>query len=293
MGRPWMKFYPADWRDARLRRCSLAARGLWIDLMTYMHEAEPYGHLLIAGENLPLADLALQLARPASEVKRALAELKSHGVFSQTESGVIYSRRMVRDKAKEIIDRENGKGGGNPRLSVGVNPPVKPSYKPPDKASDNVNVNVADKAQWPLVSSEDSLGLEEPQREQATGRKRKNKTPLPENFAPDREFPRKLGWPERRIDEQIQAFFDGARAHSRVYADWQAAWRNWCTSPFQKPVEANGHAKTANPDDQKAVWKMVWDYWIKHGVWKGRGPDPNSAGCHIPQELREEWSQQQ
>lgn len=158
------------------------------------------------------------------------------------------------------------------------------------QATDNLEPSSEAKASS-LSFSEDSLGLEEPQREQATGRKRKNKTPLPENFAPDREFARKLGWSGRRIDEQIRAFFDSALAHNRQYADWQAAWRNWCTSPFQKPVEANGHAP--NPDDQKAVWKMQWDFWLKHHRWTGSGPDPESAACHIPQELREEWSKQQ
>lgn len=125
MSKPWLKFYPADWRDIRLRQCSLAARGLWIDLMTYMHEAEPYGHLLFAGKVLSINELALQLARPAGEVKRAMAELEASGVFSKTDDGMIYSRRMVRDKAKAEQDRENGKGGGNPILLTGVNPPDK------------------------------------------------------------------------------------------------------------------------------------------------------------------------
>lgn len=141
---------------------------------------------------------------------------------------------------------------------------------------------------------EESLGLEEPQKEQATGRKRKNKTLLPENFEPDRDFARKLGWSEKRIDEQIQAFCDSARAHNRQYADWQAAWRNWCTSPFQKPVEvaSNGHAP-ADLESQKAIWKMQWEWWLSHtsNRWPFAGPDPDSSGCHIPQELREQWKE--
>ena len=37
--RPWMKWYPADWRsDPGLRMCSFAARGLWADLLALMHE---------------------------------------------------------------------------------------------------------------------------------------------------------------------------------------------------------------------------------------------------------------
>jgi len=49
-GNPWMKFYPADWRsDPMLRLCSLAARGLWAEMICLMHEAEPYGSLLVNG----------------------------------------------------------------------------------------------------------------------------------------------------------------------------------------------------------------------------------------------------
>lgn len=220
MNRPWMKFYVADWRDARLRSCSLSARGLWIDLISYMHEAEPYGYLFIGGKIPTANEIALHLSRPASEVKRALTELEQFGVCSRSDNGAIFSRRMVRDKAKEIQDRENGKGGGNPQLTGGVN------------GHGNGGVNPEDKAQK----------LEA--RNQSPERKRKNKIPLPEDFAADRDFARKLGWPEQRIDQQIRAFFDSAKAHSRVYADWQAAWRNWCTSPFQK-----------NPEGGKTKWQ--------------------------------------
>jgi hypothetical protein len=49
--RPWMKFYPADWRaDPMLRVCSIGARGLWIELLALMHESERYGHLLVNGK---------------------------------------------------------------------------------------------------------------------------------------------------------------------------------------------------------------------------------------------------
>ena len=47
--RPAFQFYPESWRtDAELRSCSLAARGLWIDLMCVMHQCKPYGHLVLA-----------------------------------------------------------------------------------------------------------------------------------------------------------------------------------------------------------------------------------------------------
>jgi len=39
-------------------------------------------------------------------------------------------------------------------------------------------------------------------------------------------------------------------------------------------------------------WRRMWDAW-KRGTWPyGWGPDPKSAGCEIPRELIEQWSQQ-
>jgi hypothetical protein len=116
---PWMKFYPTDWRaDPRLRVCSLAARGLWIDMITYMHEGKPYGHLTI-NESMPsVEDIAALVGRPLAEVKKALIELEEKQVFARTEGGTIFSRRMIRDKAKAERAVVNGKHGGNPKLKM-------------------------------------------------------------------------------------------------------------------------------------------------------------------------------
>jgi hypothetical protein len=159
---PWMKFYPSDWRqDPNLHGCSLAARGLWMEMLCLMQQAIPYGHLLVNG-NPPDANRRSRLAGAApDEVTVLLAELEREGVFSRTADGVIYSRRMVRDAEKERQDRENDKLGGNPNLrhrsgrrldGTGVNP------------SDMPRVDRADKAQKPeatiqnIAPSEGSAG---------------------------------------------------------------------------------------------------------------------------------------
>lgn len=96
--RPSFQFYPADWlRDPGLRSCSLGARGLWIDMLCFMHEAEPYGHLRLNGHDISIETLARMIGSHAKELKGYLLELETSGVFSRTESGTIYSRRMVRD----------------------------------------------------------------------------------------------------------------------------------------------------------------------------------------------------
>lgn len=122
---PWMKFYPADWRaDPKLRMCSIAARGLWVEMLALMHEAEPYGHLSVAGVVPDARQLAALVGAPVKEVKAAMDELEAAGVFSRTDNGTVYSRRMVRDRERAERDKANGRKGGNPNVKGGVNPPV-------------------------------------------------------------------------------------------------------------------------------------------------------------------------
>jgi hypothetical protein len=114
---PWMKFYPQDWRaDEQLRLCSLAARGLWIEMLAIMHRSERYGHLLIGGKVPTDAQLAIQAGALPHEVSELIGQLESAGVFSRAASGAIYSRRMTRDHKKAKIAQKNGRNGGNPTL---------------------------------------------------------------------------------------------------------------------------------------------------------------------------------
>ena len=123
--RPWLKFYTADWRaDPRLRSCSLAARGLWMEMLCLMHEADPYGHLLVNGRPVGDRQLAALCGAMPDELAAAKAELSAAGVFSLGDGGVVFSRRMVRDKARSDMGREWGKRGGNPALKP---PPAGPA----------------------------------------------------------------------------------------------------------------------------------------------------------------------
>jgi hypothetical protein len=115
---PWLKFYPTDWRsDPKLRMCGLSARGLWIEMVSIMHEATPYGHLLVSGRAPTDTQLAVLVGAPPAQIPELLGELEAAGVFSRTGKGVIYSRRMTRVAKKSAIARKNGKNGGNPTLS--------------------------------------------------------------------------------------------------------------------------------------------------------------------------------
>lgn len=130
MSAPWLKFYPTDWRaDPALRSCSIAARGLWIEMLCIMHEAEPYGSLLIKGQRIDKKRLASLCGISEKECVSLLMELESFGVFEREQNGTIYSRRMRRDAEKALKDKANGKLGGNPKVKEGVNPPVNAEVK--------------------------------------------------------------------------------------------------------------------------------------------------------------------
>jgi len=145
MKNPWLKFYPSDWRgDAGLRQCSYAARGLWMDLISIMHEAEPYGHLIVNGKAPDARRIAAMLGGAEKHVAAMLAELEDAGVFSRDNDGTIYSRRMVRDNQKAERDRANGKRGGNPDLTETkprkVNPGGMGGVNPPDNGEDKAQI---------------------------------------------------------------------------------------------------------------------------------------------------------
>ena len=113
----WMKFFPSDWRsDSALRSCSAAARGLWIDMIAFMHEADPRGSLLIGGQSPTPAKLAALCAMTVDETVVLLAELEGAGVFSRKKNGIIFSRRMERDEAVSRKASLSGRMGGNPVL---------------------------------------------------------------------------------------------------------------------------------------------------------------------------------
>lgn len=121
--RPWMKFYPENWRaDPTLRMCSLAARGLWIEMICLMHEAPTRGDLIVSGQKVLGCQLAALVGAPVDETEALLSELEAAGVFSRDDEGTIYSRRMRRDEKKSAIGKGHGKDGGNPDIRRGTVP---------------------------------------------------------------------------------------------------------------------------------------------------------------------------
>jgi hypothetical protein len=136
-GHRWSKFWWADWQnDKALQSCSMAARGLWIELLGLAHQSARSGYVLVNGcppDPRELADMLGNITQ--REVVKLLGELERKRIFSRTDEGVIYSRRMVRDAAASEAGREWGRAGGNPNLKPnGTTAPRQEGLTPPLKA---------------------------------------------------------------------------------------------------------------------------------------------------------------
>lgn len=121
--------------------CSLAARGLWIELMCAMTQGDRFGYLEFGGRPATLGQIK-QMVGGGNEIIDLVKELEQNNVFSRDAKGTIYSRRMVADYNKAQACSMAGKKGGNAALLI-------PSYPMPEEGWSFQEV--LDVAQEPVV----------------------------------------------------------------------------------------------------------------------------------------------
>lgn len=225
MKRPSFQFYPGDWqRDAALRSCSMAARGIWIEVLCLMHAAEPYGVLVLNGKPIDSAHLARIVGAREKEVARLLAELEAVGVFSRDAEGRIFSRRMVRDERVRSARAEGGKLGGNPAL-LGT---AKVIGEVGDKVDDKVNL--PPNLQPTPSSSSSSSSSKARAGNGSKPAKRERGTPCPQAIDVSDEMAQwaaNLGVPADSIHAETERFLLHHQSKGSTFEDWNAAWRTW------------------------------------------------------------------
>ena len=102
-----------DWaNDPNLRACSLAARGLWMEMLCIMARAIPYGELRIERKPLSNDELARMVGATPRAVEILLQELSEKNVYSLTRKQVIYNRRMKRSRNLSETRAKAGSKGG-------------------------------------------------------------------------------------------------------------------------------------------------------------------------------------
>jgi hypothetical protein len=236
----WSKFWWADYEgDDALRVVSLAAQGLWMRMLCVMHKGTPYGHLTINGQ--PPTDRQIGMLASVSEgkTKKLVQELEKSGVFSRTETGVIFCRRMVRDKEISEQGQRDGKRGGNPTLKLkvdgGLTPPViQPPYALEAEAEADTEADKKGESAPRSASSPTRTGAR-----------------LPDAWIPDEP-----GF-EGATQQTLAKFRDYWRAQPGARGrktDWQATWRNWCRrdaeSRTRAPPAKTSHLSTYDQNEQ-------------------------------------------
>lgn len=235
-GHPWMKFYPRDWRgEQALRAVSIGARGLWIECICIMHEAKPYGHLLLNGVPVGDATLANMTGVPVDEVSALMAELRKAGVFSVTRKGVVFSRRMVGDQARSNKGRESVNrryAQDSDFLEENDAPNRSPNREPTTQKPDTRKTEI-EKETPNGVSKNPTAGSR-----------------LPADWEPssqDFDFAASTGMSHDAIFREADRFRDywiGQAGAKGRKADWPATWRNW----IRRANEDRGQRR-ATPDN--------------------------------------------
>lgn len=105
---PSFQFYPGDWmKDPALRSCTVAARGLWIDLVCLMFECPERG-VLARADGTPFTNREISRATGVGlkVVNRLVGELSNAGVLQRNSRGATSSRRLQRDELRRVADAE-------------------------------------------------------------------------------------------------------------------------------------------------------------------------------------------
>lgn len=100
-----------------------------------------------------------------------------------------------------------------------------------------VDENGAALAERTKPHQNDSLEKRREEKKEPEAKASGKKTTLPKTFmlTPEREAVAvRKGIPHEHVAREFERFCTWALANNRKYADWDAAWRNWCDSPYQQ-----------------------------------------------------------
>lgn len=261
-----MKFYPRDWRgDQALRAISIAARGMWMECLCIMHEAKPYGHLVLNGKPVGDDALARMTGVSVDEVSALMAELRQAGAFSVTREGIIFSRRMTKDHARA------GKG----RKAV---------QKRWAQTVDNKEVSGTPNRlpnRNPITQKPEAR-----EKEELCSSKKKG-CRIPDDFMPDIAWAKAQGLPEQSAlleAEKFRNFWQAKSGAGATKLDWPATWRSWVLNS----LERRGIERTAKPQKPDSeLWQTRLASARKLQSWPTDefGPKPGQDGCRVPKQL--------
>lgn len=296
MKRPAFQFYPADWRNnAKLRRCSWAARGAWIDVLGLLHDSDEYGVL-----RWPLKEIAQAVGCPLALVK----ELADKGVLKGCDTGrctalryapmhagrrgpevvlvaeqsgpVWYSSRFVRDEFIRLARGAGTRFGESPdpppKGGIGEAPKPPPSRRQGDGASSTSTSTPSDER---VVQNPHDIA-------RATGAELHR---LPRGMMLTDEWrafakAERSSWNDDRIQRVFLDFRDHYAGSPTVREDWTPLWQKWVRGQHDEPV-----GKTAT--DAGPAWWATDGATLKEGERLGLKPRPGESMSQFRDRIRE------
>lgn len=143
--KPWGKWFWSDYlADPGVRASSLLARGLWMDIISYiaLNTLGRPGHLEVNGRPVTDAELPNLVGSASDLVAAALAELERNRVFDRASDGTIVCRRIARDAKRRRVAAENGRRGGEAKSRKDKGNPSL-LYQSPSKNGGNASTKEA------------------------------------------------------------------------------------------------------------------------------------------------------
>jgi len=201
-------------------------------MLCIAHDATPFGHVTINGKTATLRQLATITGTPEREVSRLLAELEEAGVFSKTEEGTIFSRRMLRDEEAAKAGRQNVE-----KRWEKVREPKKPDVIPPTPDP----IRGGDTLYSEAEAEAESVSL------RSTDRARTKGTRLADDWTPGPEgavYARKLGLNPTAVFTVFRNYWQSKAGQSAIKLNWSQVWQNWCI----KEAERTGSKPQATVD---------------------------------------------
>jgi len=112
-GDPYLKFYPGDWRkDPGVQSLDYFERGVWFELLLFMHESEERGVLIARGHALSDLSISRLLGLQESETQDILDKLVKNNIAARCDdTGALLCRRMCRESHLSAVRADAGKRG--------------------------------------------------------------------------------------------------------------------------------------------------------------------------------------
>lgn len=132
----YSKFAWNDWaNDPDLRRCSKAAKGVWMDALAVAWNCPERGVFATGGRAWIIDEIAAAIHGDTAENLDCLKELAAKNVLRQREDGAYFNKRMNDEYGVSLVRAEAGRVGGS-KLKANAK-------QTPSKSSDSVSVSVS------------------------------------------------------------------------------------------------------------------------------------------------------